>query len=164
MVNILPWQRSNNLNIRKERTPFSSLQGEINRVFDDFFNNGFPDMPNFPSALAKEHMLAPAVDIIEDDKGFKIEAELPGLTQDDVDVTITDSYLTIKGHKEDTKETKSENFVHRERYSGAYQRTIALPETVNADKANASFDKGLLRIEIPKKTEAVKQAKKLEIK
>lgn len=109
-------------------------------------------------------MATPVVDIVENEKSFKVEAELPGMKQDDVEVTINDNYLTIKGEKKASKEDKDENYLRRERYYGSYQRTIALPETANADKAKATFKKGVLWVEIPKKAEAVKPSKKLEIR
>ncbi|MCB2081683.1 MAG: Hsp20/alpha crystallin family protein [Rickettsiales bacterium] len=162
MFNIIPWDRPSSLSARRERNPFSSLQSEVNRAFDDFFNNGF-EQSLIPAAWTGNQM-TPAVDIIENDKSFKVEVELPGMKEDDVEVTINDSYLTIRGEKKESKEDKSENYVRRERYYGSYQRTVALPETVNTDKAKATFKKGVLWVEIPKKAEAVKPSKKLDIK
>lgn len=164
MFNILPWNHPNEISIRRSRTPFSSLQNEINRVFDDFFSNGFSESSLLPSSWTGDQLATPAVDIVENEKSFKVEAELPGMDQDDVEVTINDNYLTVKGEKKESKEDKDDNYVRRERYYGSYQRTISLPETANTDKAKATFKKGVLQVEIPKKAEAVKPSKKLEIK
>lgn len=159
--NILPWERPSNVSIR-QGSPFSSLQDEINRVFSNFFS-GFGESSSLPSLMTSQNLI-PAVDIVETDESFRIEAELPGMKQEEVEVTINDSYLTIKGEKEASKEDKDKNYLRRERYYGSYQRTIALPETVNADKAKATFKKGVLWVEIPKKAEAVKPSRKLDIK
>lgn len=164
MFHLFPWYRPGNISIGRESNPFSSLQNEINRVFDDFLNNGMQGTQLLPATWAANPLNAPAVDIVETDKSIKVEAELPGMDEDDVEVTINDNYLTIKGEKKASKEDKDENYVRRERYYGSCQRTIALPETANADKAKASFRKGVLWVEIPKKEEAVKPSKKLEIK
>lgn len=165
MFNILPWERPGNVSVRRGGNPFSSLQTEINRLFDDFFNNGGLQTSSLlPSSWAEEQEIIPAVDIVENDKSFKVEAELPGMKQDDVEVTINNNYLTIKGEKKASKEDKDVNYVRRERYYGSYQRTIALPETADADKAKATFKKGVLWIDIPKKAEAVKPSRKVQIK
>ena len=164
MFNILPWNHPSEISIRRNRNPFSSLQNEINRVFDDFFNNGFSESSLLPSSWTDDQLATPAVDIVENEKSFKVEAELPGMDQDDVEVTINDNYLTVKGEKKESKEDKDDNYVRRERYYGSYQRTISLPETANTDKAKATFKKGVLQVEIPKKEEAIKPSKKLEIK
>jgi len=163
MFNIIPWDRPHNLNVKRERAPFSSLQSEINRLFDDFLTNGF-ERALLPAAWTGDQMLTPAVDIIENDKNFKVEIELPGMEESDVEVTINDNYLTIKGEKKESKHDKGENYVRRERYYGSCERAIALPETADTDKAKATFKKGVLWVDIPKKAGAVKPAKKLEIK
>ncbi len=158
-----PWNRVSNINIKRQRSPFTSLQNEINNVFDDFFNDFQNNVPA-SSLWSGDNTLTLPIDIIENDKNFKIEAELPGMKQGDVEVTINDGYLTIKGTKNESKENKDDNYVRRERYYGSCQRTIALPDTANADKAKATFKKGVLWIEIPKKEEALKPSRKLEIK
>jgi HSP20 family protein len=163
MFSIAPWNHPSGINVRRENNPFSSLQNEINRVFEGFFND-FQSPSLLPSAWIESQMATPVVDIFENEKSFKVEAELPGIQQDDVEVTINDNYLTIKGEKKASKEDKEDNYVRRERYYGSYQRTIALPETADADKAKATFKKGVLWIEIPKKKEAIKPSRKVEIK
>lgn len=163
MFNIIPWNHSSNLSAKRETTPISYLQNEVNRLFEDFFSD-FQSPSILSSAEANGKSLAPAVDIVENDKSFKVEVELPGMDQDDVEVTINDNYLTIKGEKQTSKENKDENYIRRERYYGSYQRTIALPETVNADKAKATFNKCILCIDVPKKEEAIKPSRNVDIK
>jgi HSP20 family protein len=150
----LPWQHRPD-KASKSGNIFSSLQGEINRLFDDFFEDS-------PALIASKSIL-PAIDITENDKCFKVEAELPGLEEKDVEVDINDNYLTIKGEKKTSSEDKGENFIRQERYYGNYQRVIALPTSVNSNEAKATFKKGVLSIEIPKKPESVIKSRKLEI-
>ena len=161
--NLISWSHPHNVNIKKEHAPVASLQHEMNRLFDDFFGN-FDGASLLPDFMTKSDILNPAVDIAETAKALKIDAELPGMELDDIEVTINDNYLTITGKKEEEKEDKESNYVRRERSYGSYQRTISLPETVNGDKAQAHFKKGVLSIEIPKKAEAVKPSRKLDIK
>ena len=160
MFNILPRERAGHLSIRREKDPFSSLQREINRLFDDFFSNGV-ERSLVHAAWTGDQLVAQAVDILDNDKSFKVEAELPGMKEDDVEVTINDNYLTIRGEKKESKEDKGENYVCRERHYGSYQRTIALPETADTDKAKATFKKGVLWVDIPKKAGTAKPSKKL---
>lgn len=153
----LPWHHSEKLNIRKGSSPFASLQHEINKLFDNFFED-------VPALWTNSNKLIPAVDVIENDKNFKVEVELAGMRQEDVEVEINDSYLTIKGEKKSSTEDKGDNYIRRERNYGSYQRVIALPETADSSKATATFKKGVLSVEVPKKAEAVAKSKKLEIK
>jgi HSP20 family protein len=161
MFDILPWNHPSEINIRRNRAPLSSLQTEINRVFDDFFGS---ESSFLPASCKGDKLAAPIVDIVENDKSFKVEAELPGIHQDDIEVTVNEHYLTIKGEKKESKEDTDENYVRRERHYGSYQRTISLPETANTDKAKATFKKGVLWVEVPKKEEAIKPTKKLDSK
>jgi HSP20 family protein len=159
--NILPWHRPSSIDVHHEKNPFGSLQQEINRLFDDFFGEPSAVMP---SSARSRSLFSPATDIVESENGYKVRAELPGMDDDDIEVTVNDNYLTIKGEKKESKDDKGDHYVRRERYYGSYQRTIALPETADADKVHAEFRKGVLTVEIPKKAEAVKPSRKVEVK
>jgi HSP20 family protein len=102
----------------------------------------------------------PSVDISETKDKLVIEADLPGLEKKDVQVNITGNVLTIKGEKADEKKEKEENYYRCERYRGSFQRTLSLPVEVKADKAEAHFEKGVLKITLPK----VEAAKSKQIK
>jgi HSP20 family protein len=136
----------------------TSLQRQMNRLFDDFFDD-FGAHNNQLAAI-------PAVDIVEGDTSYKISAELPAMNAEDVDISINDSYLTIKGEKKEEKEEHDKNntIVRRERHYGSYQRTIALPQNVDTSKADASFKNGVLHIEVPKKAEEQTKSRKIQIK
>jgi HSP20 family protein len=128
-------------------------------IFDDLFNELY-SLPT--SFLSKSGMdLSPRIDISETDNEYKIEAELPGINQKEIDVKIDNNILTIKGKKEDIKEEKEKNYHLRERYYGAFQRSISLPNNIEPEKIKASFENGVLNISVPKNDK--RTPKKIEI-
>jgi HSP20 family protein len=155
----LPWKKSAN-NTHSRNSPFLSLQNEINKMFSDFVDDS-QISTLLPSGNGN---LIPIVDIIENDKSFKVEAELPGVEQKDMEVDISNNHLTIRGQKNIYKDDKTEDYLCRERDYGCYKRVIALPDTVDANNANATFKKGVLWVEIPKKPGTLPKSKKLPIK
>jgi HSP20 family protein len=97
---------------------------------------------------------APAVDVYEDENKVVVKAELPGMTDKDIDVNILNNTLTIKGEKKKEEEKKEQSYYRLESSYGVFQRSITLPSHVAADKVKASFKNGILEIELPKKEEA----------
>jgi len=150
--------------------PFESLREEIDRLFDDF-GRGFW-RPFGRSLLAEEPLFrrelafptTPAVDLVESEKAYEITAELPGMDEKNIDVKVADGTLTIKGEKQEEKEEKKKDYYLRERSFGSFERSFAIPEGVDADKIDASFKKGVLTLTLPKKPEAQKPAKKIDVK
>ena len=136
--------------------PFMSLQREIDRLFEDF-SHGFP---SFSGNGASK--LLPSMDVTETDKEIEITAELPGLEEKDVQINVADNLLTIRGEKRAEKEEKDKNYRLIERSYGAFERTLELPEGVNADAIKASIAKGVLKVTVPKPAPA--QSKKIEVK
>lgn len=141
---------------RSVASPFMSLQHEIDRLFEDF-SRGFPTMAGNGATA-----LMPSMDVTETDKEIEITAELPGLEEKDVQINIADNILTIRGEKKAEKEQKDKNYRLVERSYGSFERTLELPEGVNADAIKASISKGLLKVTVPKP--APTQAKKIEVK
>jgi HSP20 family protein len=141
---------------RSVASPFMSLQREIDRLFEDF-SRGFPTIAG-DGATA----LTPSMDVTETDKEIEITAELPGLEEKDVQINVADNILTIRGEKKAEKEQKDKNYRLVERSYGAFERTLELPEGVNADAIKANISKGLLKVTVPKP--APTQAKKIEVK
>jgi HSP20 family protein len=129
---------------------FTDLQDELDRLFGAPF-----------SGAARETAWTPALDVYEDKENFVVKAELPGLKREEIEVSFQDDTLTISGERK--AETKSEDTeVYRaERFVGRFQRAVALPSTVAADKVNASYKDGVLTITLPK-SEAAKP-KKIDI-
>jgi len=153
------WRRDFSPLRRDENYPYHSLQQEMNRIFDDFFR-GF-DLA--PFGTERFGAFSPSVDVKEDDKEMLIKAELPGLDEKDVEVTLTDGALTIKGEKKEEKEDRGKHYYRMERSYGAFNRVVALPEGVDTDKANASFKNGVLNISLPKTEEARKNVRRITI-
>jgi len=123
----------------------------------------FNELYSLPTSfLSKSGVdLSPRIDISETDAAYKIEAELPGINQKEIDVKIDNNILTIKGKKEDIKEEKEKNYHLRERYYGAFQRSISLPNNIEPEKIKASFENGVLNISVPKNDK--RTPKKIEI-
>jgi HSP20 family protein len=147
--------------------PFQALRSEIDQIFDDF-GNGFWRRP-FRSLARLERDLsknftAPAVDVAESDKAYEITAELPGLDEKNIDVKVVNGGLSIRGEKkEETEEKKKDYYVSERRY-GSFERFFALPDGVNADKIEATFKNGVLKVVLPKTEEAQKPAKTISVK
>jgi HSP20 family protein len=144
--------------------PFGS---EMQRFFDQFWSrNLFPSLAreplwrDFPSL----GVASPAVDFAEDDKAYRITAELPGMSEKDIDVSLSGDTLTIKGEKREEKEEKAKNYYLSERHYGSFRRSFTLPDGIDRDKIDAAFAAGVLTLTLPKTAEAVKQQKKIEVK
>ncbi|HBR69696.1 MAG TPA: molecular chaperone [Rhodospirillaceae bacterium] len=158
---LIHWNRPFNIPVSR-RTGFErsllSLQDDMNHLLQSFFGENDFYRP------ASSYETFPAVDIIENEKDFKVKAELAGMQPEDIEISVTDGFLTIKGEREEEKEEKDESYIRRETSYGSFQRTIALPETADTEKAEASFKNGVLSLNVPKKAEAIQKPKKLEIK
>jgi len=142
--------------VKKEPVhPIVSLQDEINRVFDDFQGG----VSLLPSKWMMDKTFMPKVNVSESEKDIAITAELPGMTEKDVDVSLSRGVLTIKGEKKAEKEEKNKNYYYMERSSGSFHREIPLPDGSDSKHAEATFKNGLLKVHIPKVPE-VKTAKK----
>lgn len=159
--NLVPWKwGEKKVPVKQEQSyPVVGFQREMNKLFDDFFN-GF-DLAPFGESWGT---FQPKVDVSEDDKKILIAAELPGLDESDIQVSLTHNVLTIKGEKKEEKEDKGKNYYRVERSYGSFQRSIPLPDEVETDKVEATFKKGVLNISLPKIAEAQKQRKKITIK
>ena len=151
--------------------PFDALRHQVDRLFDEF-DRDFWAAPFRRSTFDLEPFwrrqfigaTVPAVDIVEKDNAFEVKADLPGLDEKNVEVKLTDGMLTIKGEKQEEKEEKKKDFYLHERQYGAFERSFRVPETVDAEKIEAHFKKGVLTVTLPKKPEARKPEKKIEIK
>ncbi|MCA1408325.1 Hsp20/alpha crystallin family protein [Ensifer sp. IC3342] len=147
---------------------FESLRSEIDRLFEEFVPTLWrhPSAPTLMRRMPRlsEWNVAPAVDLAETDKGYEITAELPGIDEKDIAVTISNGTLGIRGEKQEVKEEKDKEYVVSERRYGSFQRTFRLPEGVDADNVAATFSKGVLTVTLPKTPEAQQNERKIEIK
>lgn len=106
---------------------------------------------------------SPRLDVSENDKEIEITADLPGLEKQDIDVSIEDDLLTIKGERKQEKEEKGKQYHSIERRFGAFYRSLRLPAEVKTDKINASFKDGVLKVKIPKVKSSKKKVKQIEV-
>ena len=153
-------------------SPLWALRKGIDRLFEDVFK-GTARMPSLWRPFEFEPFerferafgtLMPKVDVTETEKEYRIAAELPGLSEDDVEVTLSDDILHIKGEKKEEKEEKGKHRYLMERRYGSFHRAFRIPESVDRDKVEATFENGVLTIVMPRSAKAVKAAKKLKIK
>jgi HSP20 family protein len=124
---------------------YSALQDRINRLFRDRFEG---------EESLEATGFAPAVDIYEDEHTVTLKVEVPGIDEKDIDVRIENNILTVHGERKIETEEKEENYRRVERLYGSFTRTFTLPNTVDAEKVAADYDKGVLKISLPKKAEA----------
>jgi HSP20 family protein len=145
----------------RSRGLFEEFRDEMNRVFERF-ETGWPHWP-LSSARWSSGAMVPDLDAHDNDKSMTIEVELPGVEEKDVSVTYSNGYLTIKGEKKTEREEKKENYYLSERSFGSFERSLRLPDTLDDSKIEARFDKGVLKISAPKRPEAQKSERKIEI-
>ncbi|MDJ0390822.1 Hsp20/alpha crystallin family protein [Roseomonas sp. E05] len=152
--------------------PLATLREEVDRLFDGFWRGAGPGQARrgaaapvaawrFDTAFGAA---VPAIDVVESEKEYRITAELPGMGPGDVDLGISGDLLTIKGEKKEEKEEKTESYYLSERRYGSFQRAFQLPEGVDREKIDASFDKGVLTVVLPKTAEAAQKQRKIEVK
>ena len=137
---------------------FSSLQREIDKVFQDF-GRGVPALGDFGKTA-----MAMKVNIAEHDGGIEVTAEMPGCAPEDIDVQLKDGILTIKGEKKVEKDDKQKDYHIMERSYGMLERSFSLPAEVDASKVDAQFDKGVLKVTLPKLPEEKSKVQKIAVK
>lgn len=130
---------------------------DLFKGFDDFFNRRLSDFYEGGSAFS------PMVNIDESKEAYHVEAELPGVKKEDIDVSIKDDYLVIKGEKKSFNEEKRDQYHRVERTHGSFYRTIALPGDIDKDQISAELKDGLLSIDIKKSANAQSSSKKISI-
>ena len=142
------------------KTPFATLR-DVERLFEGFLERGWRqrfrgDWPRWPdiSALVPQ---APAVDVIDRDKEVVVRAQLPGIKKSDLDVSIAERTLTIKGSTREEQKEEKDNYFHQEIRSGSFSRSVLLPADVDAGKAQATFKDGVLEMTLAKRRVAKQQ-------
>ena len=157
---LTPW-RSHALKEKLfDDNPLAAMHNEIDRLFGNFF-----DEDRWP-ALGNGHRMVVRWDVAETDDAVKITADLPGLTEKEIDITLADGVLTIKGERKSEKETeeKDKHYHRIERSYGTFERAMSLPSDVDESKIAADFKNGVPELTLPKKPEAKKKAKKIQVK
>jgi len=142
--------------------PLVSFRREVDRMFDDFFN-GFTG-GNLRTTSGGLTAVTPVIDLAETEKDLRVTAEMPGLNEDDFDVTLTGDLLTIKGEKKSEHEEKEGGDYYAERRYGAFSRSIRLPFEVKDEQVDARYERGVLTVRIPKPHDLQTAARKIEVK
>ena len=138
-------------------SPMGWLRTEIDRLFDDF---AFPGRSAFNLPLSG---VAPALDLVDEEKEYRLSAELPGLGEKDVQLTVADGVLTISGEKRDEQKREDKGFMLSERRYGSFRRQLALPSDVNPEGIKARFKDGVLIVTMPKDETAANRTRKIAI-
>jgi HSP20 family protein len=161
---LIPWSAGKReLAVRRENaSPVQALQFDINRAFDDFWRTFELAVPG-GSNKGFAGSAVPSIDVRETDKEIEVVAELPGMDEKDVEVSVADGALTIRGVKDTKRETQEKGYVLRERSYGRFERIVPLPEGLKADAAKAEFKKGVLTVTIPKTDEARSAVKRIRV-
>ncbi len=126
-----------------------NINSDFDRLFSDFFGNSLGRRYN-----GSERTIYPSIDLSESDKEFVVKAELPGVDKDNVKISLQENILTLHGEKNQEIEEKNENYRLNERVYGVFERSIRLPNSVDAKKIKAKFKDGILSINLPKSAEA----------
>jgi HSP20 family protein len=136
---------------------FSTLQDRMNRLFRESYG------PEGRDESLTTSQFAPPVDVYEDEHNVVLKVEVPGIDEKDIDVRVENNVLTVHGDRKVEKEEKEENFRRIERQYGSFTRTFTLPSTVDAERIQADYDKGILKIVLPKKAEAKPKSIKVNV-
>jgi HSP20 family protein len=156
---LVPWRDPAKSQSRGELAhPFASFRREMDRMFDDFFNGG-RDLGAWTGWQAM-----PALDVRDAGEELIVEAELPGVSEDDIDVSVSRDMLTIRGEKRSEHEEKTSERNYTERRYGAFSRSVQLPFEVGDEKVDATFDKGVLKLRIKKPADAQRSVRKIELR
>jgi HSP20 family protein len=141
--------------VRRRMNEPRTLRDEMDRLFDSFFGMT-------PAQSERGAVWSPAVNVREDDSNFYIEAELPGMSKEDIDLEIEQNSLCIKGDRKFEKKEEGENYHFVERSYGSFYRSFTLPSNVDAEAISAEYKDGVLQVTVPKKEEV--KPKKVDIK
>jgi len=166
-------EKKGEIQVRNRYSPLSSFRDiyrffdDIDRFFMDFWSpTRFWDFEPFTLNLFDDDKFfrSPLTNIVDEGDHFRITAELPGLEKGDIEITIHDGTLEIKGEQKNEIEESKEGYVRKEYSSSSYQRCFKLPENIDEDKIEANLEKGILKLNLPKIEEEKKEKKKIEVK
>jgi len=164
---LTPWnRRKKHVPVRRDAAmvdPFSSFSREIDGLFDGIMDDFFC----WASPLLEaggQNDFTPRVDILESDTAFEVRAEVPGVDEKDLEVSLAGDRLTLRGERKEDNEEKRKDYYRRERSHGAFHRMIALPEGIDPDKVEASFKRGVLTVKLPKTEAALNTRRRIPVK
>ena len=160
LKNLIPWKSQHQLSAwsPRERSPVDSFRREMDRLFDEFWGDA---LPGRWGRLGEGFW--PDIDVKDTDKELNVSVELPGLDEKDIEVLLSQDALTIRGEKREDTEKDKGGYHYAERRYGAFERTIPLPVSIDAEKAKAAFRKGVLQVSLPKTPDAQAQRKTIPV-
>src|SRR5262245_8296155 len=160
--NLVPWSRSRGVASSTLEDVYTQLHREMNSLFDNAWRGfGVPAVAGDSSSVSQ---LQPTTDIAETDKEYEVTVELPGIDEKDVEVTLSNGLLLIKGEKKFEREEKKKDYYLSERSFGSFQRSIRVPDGIDPEKVSAAFNKGVLTLKLPKLPEVQASTKKIAVK
>lgn len=165
LKSLIPWGQKSNVPAKNENVndPFLSFRREVDRLLDNFFDGfGGGNLPALRNGGWSADV--PSLDVTDSDKELVIEAELPGMSEKDFEVSLVADLLTIKGEKTHEHEEKEGKRHYVERSYGSFSRSIRLPFDASEQDVDADFDKGVLTIRIPKPADIQSKMKQIEVK
>lgn len=167
MFNLTPWSVKRLPVRREEEHPVYSLQREMNNLFEDFFRTPLGERFGETPSHVREEILGdvtPRVDMSETDKELFVKVELPGMSEKDVDISVSRDVLTISGEKKQEKEQTEKGWYRMERQYGSFSRSIPLPYEIESERAEAQYKNGVLSIKLPKTAVQQKATKSIPVK
>lgn len=144
--------------------PFSSFRREMDRLFDDFFAPAGEGRSFGAPTQATAALLRPSIDVEETEQSFVVSAELPGLSEQDIELNLHENALTISGEKRSERKEEKGGRRYAERSFGRFERTIPFPSEVDADRVDASFKNGVLTVTLPKNEKARDKTRRIEVR
>lgn len=164
LPNLVPFQRRthNAVSDPSGLAPWAEMHREMERLFDSFFNDGFTRAPL--AATAATGLIAPSLDVAETEKAYVITAELPGLEDKDIDLTLSEGILTLRAEKTQEEESEGKTFHRIERRYGSVKRVLQLPGDADEGDINATMKNGVLSITVGKNKKAEPASRKIAIR
>jgi HSP20 family protein len=157
-MTLIPW-KSKRHEESGRMLPASGLRSEMDRLFDSFVHDAFGWGDRPASAVA---LWGPPLDVEETDKEVHVRAEIPGVTADDLQLSISGNALVISGEKKESQERREGDYVYQERHFGSFRREVPLPTAVDADDVKAEYKDGVLSVTLKKSQEAL--PKRIQVK
>ena len=146
--------------------PFTAFRNDVDQFFGEFMRRPLARFRQEPSPWADFNVAPfglPAIDVVEHDKEFLVTAEIPGMDEKNIDVSVSDDLLTMHGEKTEERKEEKENYRLAERHFGSFHREIRIPPSVDTAKIDASYKKGILTVTLPKTVEAQKSQRKIAV-
>ncbi len=162
---LVPWKwGKNNVDVRHQDTndPFRKLQNRMSKLFDDFWSDF--EMSPYSGASSAAVKFDPKVEVQDNEKDIVLKAELPGMTQEDIEVKLHDGCISIKGEKKNESSKNENGMQYTERSYGSFYRSIPLPREVKEDEVSAEFKNGVLEVIMPKVEQDMENVRKIEVK